>query len=192
MAYNIIRLTRTTQVNSQAYFFDANVWIYALQNFHSLHSYEKDYVDFFEEVTNSNLDPYPTILMPTMLISEIVNTYLRQIAMKDFIHSTGITTTIDFKKDYRPSQHFTNAYAQVLDDIFAFEDCFENVNNGTLITNSGFIKSNTNSLDFNDTAYYHYCLEYSKKKPVTLVTNDKDFAVEDIHILTNQPSLLAL
>lgn len=182
----------STLIKSQVYFFDANVWIYYLQNFHSLNPYEQDYFYFFDDVTTSTLDPYPTILMPTILLSEIVNTYLRQIAMKEYIQSNGLTNNIDFKRDYRPTAHFKNAYAQVLDDIFAFEDIFENVNNGTLITNSAFIKSNSSSLDFNDTAYYHYCLEYAKTKTVTFVTNDRDFAVENINILTNQPYLLSL
>jgi len=192
LAYNITELTRTTAVRSQAYFFDANVWIYYMQNIYALNSLEQLYVDFFDEVINSRIDPNPTILMPTILLSEIVNTYLRQVAMKDYIQANGINTSIDYKRDYRPTTHFQHAYAQVLDDVFAFEDMFENVNNSTLVANSKFIKSNTNSIDFNDSAYYHYCLEYSKKKPVTFLTNDKDFTVENIHILTNRPELLTL
>jgi predicted nucleic acid-binding protein len=192
MAYQIRELTRNTSVSSQTYFIDANVWIYYLQSVSQLKHHEKIYTTFLDDIITSSLDPQPMVLMPTILLSEIINTYLRKIAMKEFISLNGITSYLDFKNDYRPTSHFKTSYSQILDDILSYDDLFEPVNNGSLFQSTNFIKNNTSNLDFNDTAYYHYCIEYSKNSKITIVTNDSDFAVEDIPILTVNRDLLNL
>jgi hypothetical protein len=43
--------------------------------------------------------------------------------------------------------------------------------------------------DFNDYVYYRLCKDFSKYNPTTIVSNDKDFAIKDLPILTLLPEL---
>ena len=111
---NIIKLSHS-RVESIKYFIDANVWIYAMQNQSSLKNWrENKYADFFFDIIDSNLDPQPKIILPSLLISEIINTYLRQIALSDYKRDSGIFSSdkFDFKRDYRSTQHYKDNLEQ--------------------------------------------------------------------------------
>jgi predicted nucleic acid-binding protein len=103
---NITRLSNS-RVEPIKYFIDANVWIYSTQNTSSLKYWENKYADFFFDIIDSNLDPKPKIILPSLLISEIINTYLRQVALKEYKKIVGASSVPPdyFKREYRPTQH---------------------------------------------------------------------------------------
>lgn len=79
------------------YFIDANIWIAIIKynNFNKKDIDFQPYFDFFEALVNLNSlpnklikkDKYkPKIIMTSMLLSEIINAYLRNVAMPAFLN----------------------------------------------------------------------------------------------------------
>jgi hypothetical protein len=46
--------------------------------------------------------------------------------------------------------------------------------------------------DFNDHVYYNLCNELNKTEKTVLLTNDADFVIEDLELITNNRTLLSL
>lgn len=193
MAFQISELTRNTQVSSITYFIDANVWLYAIQNNPQFNKFEKLYADFFDDIYNSTIDPPPKIIMTGILFSEIVNAYLKRVAMKDYINKFNKPDDLDYKRDYRPTSHFLSAYQQIVDDIYSYQESFVYISDKPILIDEPAIKSISSNLDFNDHFYIHLCKNYIKAgNQLLFVTNDSDFIVEDLPILTCNKVLLTL
>ena len=96
MAYHIININKHTPELREFYFLDANVWIAVLESLanSTIGAYERPYIDFVEAVVvlHSYDDPkllkkiknQPKFVMTSLLLSEIINTYLREVAMKNY------------------------------------------------------------------------------------------------------------
>ena len=197
MAFQISELTRNTQASSTTYFLDANVWLYAIQNSNSLNQqlnrYEQLYAEFFNDIFDSNLDPQPKIIMTGILFSEIVNSYLKKVAMKNYITKFNKPDELDYKREYRPTSHYLTSYQQIVDDIYSYQECFEYISDRPILQDEPSIKSISSNFDFNDHFYIHLCKKHIKDgNELLFVTNDSDFIVEDLPILTNNRNLLAL
>ena len=192
---NISKLTSNTPITSTFYFIDANVWIYALQDDDWMENWQQVYSEFFYDILDSTLDPPPKILMPSVLISEILNTYLRSIAMREYKKEQDISDRepFTFKQHYRPTQHYRDNYDQLCDDIKAFRKGLHFISDELIVSeNPAFLASSEESLDFNDNFFYLLCKEFQKANPVVIVTNDGDFEIKDIPILTRNHNLLKL
>lgn len=195
MSHANITNIRLAGVKSLDYFIDANVWLYAIQGDSLLSNWQKRYSDFFYNIVDSALDPQPRLLMPTLLFSEILNAYLKQIAVPEFRHLNGIGQNMPFnyKKDYRPTQHYKDNYEKVCDDILSLKSSIIFLNDSRLMNQPpDFIQSDVDPFDFNDFFYYLICKEHQKKHPTAIVTNDGDFKINDISIITGNQELLAL
>jgi predicted nucleic acid-binding protein len=191
---NIIKLSHS-HVEPIKYFIDANVWIYAMQNSNSLKYWENKYADFFFDIIDSNLDPQPKIILPSLLISEIINTYLRQIALKEYKDKAGINKSapFDFKKDYRPTQHYKDNLEQICDDILGYKSSIDFVSDDLMVKNPDIILNVPSSnFDYNDYIYYCMCQNIGATTSLAMITNDSDMDVSDIKILTENRTLLAL
>lgn len=191
---NITNLRRAS-VTSANYFVDANVWIYSLQNFEDLEHWENSYYQFFFDIVDSTLDPQPKIILPTLLISEIVNTYLRKFAIPEYKLENGIadTTPFEFKRDYRPTQHYKDSFEKIMDDIQSLHASIKFYND-RLVANDQSILLNKSigEFDYNDYLYYSLCKELNKSERVIMLTNDGDFKITDFEIITSNRTLLSL
>lgn len=192
---NITRLAMA-RVASINYFVDANVWIYAIQGEELLDRWQKPYSNFFYNIIESSLDPQPKILMPTLLFSEILNTYLTKFALAEYKAIEGIPvsgSTFQFKRDYRPSQHYKDSYEKVIDDILSFKNSLHFIDDKSIVTDPPlYLSPAVDPFDFNDYFYYQICKEFQKLDTVTILTNDGDFQINDIPIITLNRTLLAL
>lgn len=191
---NIQRLAFAT-VQSTNYFADANIWIYALQGDDLLAKWQKNYNDFFYNIIESSLDPKPKIVMPTMLFSEILNTWLTKFALDEYKTLEGIQpgTNFSMKRDYRPTQHYKDNYEKICDDILSMKDSLLFVDDSTVVSHPPlYIAPAVDPFDFNDYLYYQMCREFQRSSPVTILTNDGDFQIEDIPIITANRDLIAL
>jgi hypothetical protein len=192
VAYNISKLKANTPIINSLYFLDANVWVYALQYLESPspNYWEQVYVDFFDDLINERSQP--KILMPSVLVSEIINTYIRDVPFKEFKNKTG-KLDAHFKKDFRPSSDYLIAYHSILDDLKSYKNCIQFIDDSCILNPSPqFLSKDFTDVDFNDKYYFHLLKELSKTTPLTIVTNDGDFHIEDIPILTVHKDLLAL
>lgn len=192
---NIQKLSYNTTVQSTNYFIDANVWIYAIQGDVVLENWQNIYSDFFYAIVESTLDPKPKILMPTMLYSEVLNTWITKIAMNEYKVTNGIppNANFSFKNDYRPTQHYRENYEKICDDVMTIKDSLLFISDSNVVTDPPlYICSVIDPFDFNDFLYYQICKEFQKSYPVTILTNDSDFQINDIPILTTNRVLLTL
>lgn len=195
MAYDNIKKLKPDQIDSGFYFLDANIWIYSLQGIEFSEQWKNQYATFFYNLIESDIVPKPKIIVPTLLISEIINTYLQKIAIPEYKEINGINKDVrfDFKKDYRYTLHCKENLEKICDDIKSFSSCIHFVPDSFIVNDiSSILSTPSTKLDFNDYIYYLLCKDFSKTTPVTFVTNDGDFAIEDLPVLTLLPDLFKL
>lgn len=183
------------------YFFDANAWIANLKNTRSkpLDEHEKPYINLFEGIVTINNEtdekilkkmkhPKPRFVFTSVLLSEIINAYMRSVAMKAYcaFHKFDYGK-FDFKRDYRPIEDYKNQLKKLVDDITAFADyCVFMDDDFVALKPFEMLKTMSNRYDFNDFYYYNFC----KKNKLAIVTHDKDFKFSDITVISANPKLL--
>lgn len=188
-------------IKDQLYFFDANVWIFALDYFTSNNpGYKEKYRDIFYEVIDNPKNKAKAVVC-SLLVSEVINTYMKRVALPLFIeeHHNGVQPeNFDFKTDYRghSTNHFKGYFDLIKDNVNAFLKDQKNV----LIIDDGFnshfaqgiVTDCPASFDFNDFYYYRLIKEISSSNKISVVTHDGDWKVKDIDIITAEKKLLNL
>ena len=202
MAYLIYDIATVTPEDYPFYFFDANVWISGLIYYAGSAGkpHEKPYQDFVEAIVQLNsftepklvkkLKNQPKIIVTNLLVSEIINAFMRKVAMKAFYGGSDIFKTKDFKKDYRdlPASDYVKQIQDLCHNLKCFEDytvssdghinvlqCYD------IIKAFSIVKA-----DFNDFCF----MSYLKGKNIPFITHDQDCKFEDIPIITANPVLL--
>lgn len=204
MAYLISDIRSLPVEDFPLYYCDANVWIATLKLYGNgvADSYELPYQTFVEAIVNlnENNDPQqikkiknkPKIILSSLVLSEIINSFMRNVAMKAYFGGNDEYKKHDYKKDYRdnPVSNYKKELTNLCTDISSFEDY-------TILEQDDFVNMKPYSwinqlssldADFNDLYYY----KYLKSKGIPFVTNDKDFNFQDIPIITANPKLLKL
>lgn len=196
---NIVKLTDNYPESYSHYFFDSNVWIAFLKYNHKNDKEKRflPYIDFFEGVVqlNSISDPkalkkvknIPKIVMTSMLLSEIINTYLRVVAMPSFLNCRPGEG--NFKNDYRTFIHsdYDKQLKILLDDIQAYSFMYEFLSDSFIELNPMSLINHLNrKVDFNDLYY----IKLMEKHNIAIVTDDGDFDSHNIEVLTANHNLL--
>ena len=201
MSYQISNISSISPSQYPVYFFDANVWIFILK-YNQTTTIEKNlqpYIDFFEAIINLNsfTDPkivkkigvVPKIAITNMLLSEIINAYLRNVAMPSFLCCKPGEK--NFKKDYRDFIHsdYDKQLKLIVSDIEAYSQFFNFYDDDFSSMNPiDFIKNLDRSTDYNDMYY----ADQMRNLGIPIVTHDSDFVIEDIEIISNHTELLKL
>ncbi len=212
MAYRIIDIASLNPDTYPYYFFDSNVWIAQLRGL-AIGGDSKDtvYTNFFEAVISLNLvnEPkavkkikhQPKIIVTSLLLSEIFNAYMRQVAMKLFYYEEGKKMGLnndaaksdwrnyDFKRDYRQTPHFSEQFKKLKRDFLKYKNVVEFRNDPFVEADPvSLIQEISESSDFNDFLYYYTLVESG----VPIVSDDGDFCFQDIEIVTANKKLLQL
>ncbi len=179
---NVIDVETYVPQDGDKYFFDANIWLYL---YCPIGNYRRNtiskYDGFLKKAINSNI----TIYISSLVISEIVNRWLRLDFHRVKRRDASIT---DYKRNYRGSTYYLNAveviksiFTQLLNISRPLDDRATEISLPDVL--NGLDKS-----DFND-CYYHHL---AKLDDLLIVTNDADFAELDtgISILTANQRLL--
>lgn len=200
MAYLIDEIVNYLPETKPLYFFDANAWIAALKwtGSGNIDRHEQAYVDFFEAIVNTHthkgtpqakkIKNFPKFVMCSLLLSEIINAYMRQVAMKVY-YGDPHYKAYNFKNDYRPTPDYHAKLKSLISDLQAFEDYID-------VHDDDFKKIDPFSIihllnadnDFNDFYYFYYL----HGKDIPVITHDADFVFQDLPIITNQKKLLSL
>lgn len=186
------------------YFVDTNIWI-AFLKYTILSNNDKEvepYITFLEEIINHNerLKQQPAnivkkgtfikIVLSNTLLSEIINTSLREIFMKEYFGQNKYKQ-YTFKNDYRDNVNsdYNTQLPILLDDIKSYkehiiqiEDYFKNIEYSDLLDKMD------SSMDYND-MYFEYTIQSSGLE-ICLITHDGDFSPTTFPILTLNKSLL--
>lgn len=202
MAYKIYNISECSPDEHSLYFLDANVWIAVLKHTGSqaLVGKEQQYVDFFEAVVayhslqpslQKKLKHVPKFVMTSLLLSEVINAYMRKVAMVAFFSARGESAkNYDFKTYYRPISDYATRLRSIITDIQAFadfivfeDDQFLAVDPMDLLSE---LSANPNQYDFNDL----YFGRIARLQDWALVTNDGDSLFDEVPIITAKESLL--
>jgi predicted nucleic acid-binding protein len=192
MPFLITDVRKVSPAPGARYLFDANVWLSVLDlNFQT--KFSPPYEDFFDSVYGSMLDPKPKIVLPSLLLSEILNRLVNDIYYKEYCLANPKPETMTkhkhFKDFYRVSKEYEQDFAMACGSIRGYHQNVELLSDDlNQFSFKDLTKNIPLHLDFND---HLYC-QLAKKKGLTIVTGDHDFAVEDIPIITSHPKLLAL
>lgn len=171
------------------YIFDSNIWlsVIAPSNYKKIN---KRYIDLFEKVhSRDNAD----IILCSVQASEIFNRVLRDVYMVKYAKSnnipiSNIRTVGYFKEKYRPTDHCKNAYEAIVDDFEIYAESLIYEPDKFHVTNewSHFLDSIKLGLDFNDYLLFDLAL----KNNYTIVTNDSDFWVKNVEVVTANKKLI--
>ncbi len=187
MAYNIRHLANAGLIK-KLYFFDANFWLKMLRPPFDLTDKDKKYLVFFEKFKNNA--NHPRIAVTALVLSEVTNRYLRNVSYIKYLKKNPSASVADnhYKEIYRASQQFVQDYNLLCEDIKSYQNLYDLVPDGlgSEIKQKDILTSPPASLDFNDNYYY----QLAKKRGYTIVTDDKDFFVQDVEILTLNNVLL--
>ena len=187
MAFNIKDIKQHS-LKSGTYLFDTNIWIYILFKIPSPGSYTEGYLTFFGDFRKSS--EKPKIAITSQIVSEILNRYFRDIGFPKFCLQKGIDDCKEnYKKHYKTSPEYIVDYGKICSDIDAYSEILIPVNDGlgTDFTLSDILcPPETQKLDYADRYYYLI----AKKKGYMIVTDDADFFVEDVPILTLNAKLI--
>lgn len=200
MSYQFHNITNFEPSKEPFYFFDTNIWLPVLSGQNGGKS--NPYVDFFESVIalnqhkgkalrklKSQKGHQPKIVMTSLLMSEIFNAYMRQIAMKIYYPQRDLKDK-QYKKDYRNTVHHANQLSRLKAEFLNYSPYFvlKNDKFGNQITDKEVCNQLQSDADFND-FYYYYMLQEDK---IPIVTGDGDFIFQDLKIITANHKLLKL
>jgi hypothetical protein len=198
-----IRITDLDTSDKELYFIDTNIWILALSKSRPKpDNYLFCYLEFFERIIEINElarigDPViincnyiPKIAVTSLLLSEIINTYLRQVAMPAFFKKNDCKG-INFKGAYRddPNSDHNKQLAIIIDDLCGlYASGAIKLIDDEFSTSNPFeqLKEMPPKMDFNDYIYF----KQFKKKNIPIVTNDADFSFSELVVITNNNRLL--
>lgn len=191
MAYKI-HLLDTVSLEKKLYFFDANLWIKILKPKFEPKGKDEKYQTFFNRFKNSSLNP--KIAVTSLVLSEVINRIMREYGMRKYLSINPEAKTIYnedpqgfYKKYYRNTENFKITYNILCDDIKSYSSICTLLNDklGDDIKFKHLLSNPPTALDFND--YYYYLL--AKKTGMSIVTDDHDFFVQDVEILTYNTKL---
>lgn len=187
MAYKI-RHIDNVGLQKKKYFFDANLWLKILKPPLKVSNKDQKYLDFVEKFKNH--PQHPKIAVTALVLSEVINRYLRDVSFQVFCRKNNNPNPDKsyYKEVYRPSAQFQSDYISLCEDIKAYQKWYELIPDGfaTDVKQKDILTSPPVNLDFNDLYYY----KLSLKHDFTIVTDDKDFFVEDVEVLTYNNQLI--
>lgn len=193
MPYNILRLSSIRPDAYSKYFLDSNVWVYVLQPRKTLNPNVIPYVDFVDDVIalhNSGNPVKPKFIWTSTLLSEVINAMLR-IACEDFRKRLSpLPANFNYKKHFRPTPAFARVLKRICSDLQAYEPYVQVQDDGfsALDLFGDLLPGLSSASDFTDLLYARQMLPLG----IPIVTNDGDFAFEDLAVITNHPDLLRI
>jgi hypothetical protein len=200
MAYKYYKIENFDPASRPYYFFDANVWIAILAGENT--KKVQPYINFFESVISLNelegaalkvlikqKKHQPKIIMTSLLMSEIFNTYMRNVAMRQFYNSREVSTK-NYKKDYRKTTDHEHQLKRLKANFLSYKNYFDLKNDkfGTTMTPLAVCNQLLSNADFNDFYYYYQLVDDN----IPIVTEDGDFIFQDIEIITDNSALLRI
>ena len=194
MPYPNISDIRFASVKNQLYFLDTNIWLALVSEFQGADAKNSSvYISFVEKIIASQLNPKPKILLCNLQVSELINAYLRQIAMKRYLleKNLGAQGADYYKMSYRQTEHFETHHKLIRDEIKNYSPFLETHDDMyNAIGPYKVIDEVSTKMDYNDYYYYKLCLEIKNTgKLISIVTHDQDFKFRDVEIITNNNTL---
>jgi predicted nucleic acid-binding protein len=205
-----IRNIGKEQLGDRLFFFDSNVWLFlfnqAIDRQSQAYHHQAPYINFWNRVTQSvttadATDPTETIItrpvvaITSLIVTETLNAHLRKgfgiykstLAAKGELTERQINA-LDYKDDFRDKAPlYRTLFEQCQAEFAAAGPYLKVVTGGSLDENILDVLDNASyQQDFNDNYYAAIC----KRENFIMVTDDRDFAVPGLTVLTANQALL--
>lgn len=174
------------------YLIDTNIWLSILNARPHPKAREQKYQNFLAALRRTKVSPKPKVALPGFIVSEIINAGLnikyKLFKTKNYRLPWTDNYKDDFKKLYRPSDDFKGDYELLCYELKNYHQLFEIVNDGFEdFKLKQILRDLPTNLDYNDN--YFYLL--AKKRNYTIITDDGDFFVPGVNIVTANNTLLS-
>lgn len=159
---------------TDSYVFDTNVWIFLFGPIAGSNLKQQTlYAQLFQEIQSRGA----TIFITSLILSEFINAVLRI----NFINWKNQEDNVnaDFKRDYRPTEHYKNALAEIKENVKIILNHTQKRNDD--FQSMGFVSLHRfldNNCDYNDA----YLLKYCIVNKLHIVSDDKDIAQQEVDI----------
>ncbi len=186
MSYSYSKASFHSIKNQEKYFLDANIWIKILVPQNKLSYKDKAYLEFFEKLVNNTK---VRIIVPALVVSEVINRIIKEVHYQKHIKKLVSKPSANYYKNvFRNTEEYRIAYNLICDEFKNYNTSIDLINDefGSTFKYKHVMYNPPINLDFNDYYYYNLC----KKKGYFLVTDDKDFWVENIKVITMNKTLL--
>lgn len=191
MKYSYSNASTHTVNNYEYYLLDANIWLKVLIPKNNLSYKDKAYLSLFYKIINNTKT---RIVLPALVVSEVINRIIRQVYYEKHLNklresnSSFVPDNQYYKDVFRRSIDYKIAYNLICDEIRNYNTSIDLINDefGSTFKFKHILNNPPMSLDFNDYYYYNLC----KKKGYFLLTDDKDFWVENVKVVTMSKTLL--
>lgn len=205
-----VRDIKKEQLGDRLFFFDSNVWVFifnqTLDKKSKAFERQTHYIDFWNKVTQAVTKPgvkdptesvieRPVVAITSLVITETLNAHLRKgfVAYKNSLLTKGemskeAIAALDYKRDFRDKASYYKILFEKCQAEFAAAAPYLQVIPGGKLDEEilDLLNIATHKEDFNDVYYATLC----RREKLVLVTDDGDFAVPGITILTANKSLL--
>ena len=157
-------------------FLDANIWLYLHAQLKPQAYWVKIYSKVFDRILKAESEIYIDVLV----MSEFINRYAR-------IKHELVAPCIKFK-NFRKSSDFKPVARDIAADVKKILNhcCLIETGFATVETDGLLDEFATGNSDFNDQVITELC----KSNGLTLITNDSDFKIQTIPVLSANPKLL--
>jgi predicted nucleic acid-binding protein len=196
MPYKIKHLDNVT-IDARHYLFDANLWIKILLPTYNKKPRDEKYLGFFSKFKSNSKNP--KIVLTTLIISEVMNRLLREYGMNYlffranpqakalFDNGTPEYKRSFYKSVYRKDDHYKDTYKKLADEFRNYESLSVFVDDGfgKEVSINDALTLLSKDLDFNDNYFVHL----AKSRNYIIVTDDEDFFIEDVEIVTYNSTL---
>jgi predicted nucleic acid-binding protein len=191
MSYCVSQVQHHSVKDGDCYLLDSNIWIEILTSRNRKNPRHQQYRKLFQEILKNTK---VKIVLPSLIVSEVLNRILREVSMTKYALKNGDIKRGEkvpnnyYKDTYRNTEDFNISYNLLCDDIKIHSSTVSLISDefGETIKYKHVLSNPPAGLDFND--YYYYIL--AKKKGYIIVTDDKDFWVQDVPVITQSPSLI--
>lgn len=194
MSLTIEDVKKYRPVEGGKYLFDANIWL-AILDLNFSKPYMAAYEDLFDDIITQRSARGTKVVIPSLLLSEVLNRYMNDIFYKEFCYKNPISAGMQKHEHYK---HVYRVHADYSHDLSVACDSvrqYSKSNGLTFLSDNldkftfkQLIKNIPTFLDIND----HMYAEIARAQGITVVTNDGDFKVEGITVVTGNPGLLKL
>lgn len=171
----VIKIDRYVVGPSDCFFFDTNVWLYIFAPIgNNSKKLQQKYTALYREILSRGA----RLQVTSLVIAEYINVVLRM-SFKQWKREDINRINADFKRDYRPTQHYSDALADARDQVSLilssstrFPDNFHNIDVNSVVNRM------SQCCDYNDSCLIQFCEQSGAK----LVSHDQDFASLDSRI----------
>lgn len=190
MPYPNIVDIRYATVKSQLYFLDTNIWLSIVNQFETKDAKNfTAYNNFCNQIFASGGELSPKIILCNLQVSEIINAYLRQVAMRRYVLEQKVENPSHdyYKMVYRTTDHFIKQHKLIRDEIKSYSSYLQAYDDLYTKVDPYKILNDLNpKMDYNDYYYYKFCeVVKNAGDTVSIVTHDQDFKFKEVEIITD-------